>query len=77
MFKLSDDAYAVEILCNINQVSILNLNDYQECIKQRELEVKEYIETSIFKEDREEMVTEEDGLFYHATNDYDHQYRTL
>ncbi len=70
VLEFNEDIYAVEILCNINEVMLLTKEQYEEAIEQREEEVSIY--------DREDYVTEYNGdTFYLAVDDYDYQYRLV
>ena len=77
-YPLPKDAYAVEILCNINEVRILNQIEFAKAIADRELELRDYLYDTIFDETREDKVeATDDGVFYHSTDKYDYQYRRL
>ena len=77
-YPLPKDAYAVEILCNINEVRILNQIEFAKAIADREAELQDYLNSTIFDETREDkVIPTDDGIFYHSTNQYDYQYRRL
>ena len=77
-YVLPKDAYAVEIKTNINSVRILNQIEFAKAIADREAELQDYLNTTIFDETREDKVeATDDGIFYHSTDKYDYQYRRL
>jgi len=71
-YPLPKDAYAVEILCNINEVRILNQIEFSKAIADREAEI---VEAELDRDDIAEST--DDGIFYHSTDMYDYQYRRL
>lgn len=77
-YPLPKDAYAVEILCNINEVRILNQKEFANAIADREVELRDYLDQKLFDETREDkVIPTDDGIFYHSTDQYDYQYRRL
>ena len=64
------DAYAIMILCNTNEVSLLTKKEYEERVSQLNEE---------YGEDLEEYYSEEDNgdSFYCAIEDYDFQFRLI
>ena len=71
-YPLPQDAYAVEILCNVNEVRILNQIEFAKALAEREQEIIDA------KLDRDEVAeSTDDGIFYMAIDDYDFQYRRL
>ena len=77
-YVLPKDAYAVEIKTNINSVRILNQIEFAKAIADRETELQNYLKSTIFDETREDkVVATDDGIFYHALDKYDFQYRRL
>lgn len=77
-YPLPKDAYAVEILCNINEVRILNQKEFANAIADREVELRDYLDQKLFDEVREDkVIVTDDGIFYHSTDQYDYQYRRL
>jgi len=78
-YTLPQDAYAVEILCNINEVRILNQIEFAKAIADREAELQDYLNgDNIFNDTREDKaIATDDGIFYHSTHMYDYQYRRL
>ena len=91
VFEIDDTIYAIGILCNVNEVALFTKKQYEEEIKQKEIEVKESIKernnTNLYPSellhltythDREDFVQEDkDGNFYNDLDDYDYQYRLL
>ena len=91
VFEIDDTIYAIGILCNVNEVALFTKKQYEEEIKQKEIEVKESIKernnTNLYPSellhltythDREDFVQEdEEGNFYNDLDDYDYQYRLL
>ena len=74
VFELNEDIYAVEILCNVNEVSLLTKDQHEEAIEQREEEISAYTTY----DSREDYVTENNGdTFYSAVEEYDFQYRLI
>ena len=71
-YPLPKDAYAVEILCNINEVRILNQIEFSKAIADREAEI---VEADVYRGDY--AFATEDGVFYSAVEDYDFQYRRI
>ena len=71
-YELPEDAYAVEILCNINEVRILNQKEFSKAIADREAEI---VEADVYRGDY--AFSTEDGVFYSAVGDYDFQYRRI
>ena len=71
-YELPKDAYAVEILCNINEVRILNQKEFSKAIADREAEI---VEADVYRGDY--VFSTEDGVFYSAVGDYDFQYRRI
>lgn len=71
-YELPEDAYAVEILCNINEVRILNQKEFSKAIADREAEI---VEADVYRGDY--AFATEDGVFYSAVGDYDFQYRRI
>ena len=65
------DVYAIMILCNVNEVSMLTKKEYEHKIKQLEKEYADY--------DNEDYVYPEDNgdTFYSAIEDYDFQFRLI
>tara|TARA_R100000426_G_C4824430_1_gene112075 strand:+ start:2050 stop:2544 length:495 start_codon:yes stop_codon:yes gene_type:complete len=77
-YTLPQDAYAVEILCNVNEVRILNQIEFAKAIADRETELQDYLKDTIFNETREDkVIATDDGIFYHSLDQYDFQYRRL
>jgi len=77
-YPLPKDAYAVEILCNINEVRILNQKEFANAIADREVELRDYLDQKLFDEVRDDkVIVTDDGVFYHSTDQYDFQYRRL
>ena len=71
-YPLPKDAYAVEILCNVNEVRILNQVEFAKALAEREQEIRRA------ELDRDEVAeSTDDGIFYMAIDDYDFQYRRL
>tara|TARA_R100000951_G_scaffold116129_2_gene126650 strand:+ start:1671 stop:2156 length:486 start_codon:yes stop_codon:yes gene_type:complete len=64
------DAYAIMILCNVNEVSLLTKKEYEERISELNEE---------YGEDLEEYYEEDDNgdKFYCAIDDYDFQFRLI
>ena len=91
VFEIDDTIYAIGILCNVNEVALFTKKQYEEEIKQKEIEVKESIKernnTTLYPSellhltythDREDFVQEDkDGNFYNDLDDYDYQYKLL
>ena len=90
VFELDDTIYAIEIMCNVNEVALLTKEMYEKELEQKEIQIKECIKECnnkrVFKGDylinftydREEFVHEsKDGNFYCDLDDYDYQYRIL
>ena len=91
VFEIDDTIYAIGILCNVNEVALFTKKQYEEEIKQKEIEVKESIKernnTNLYPSellhltythDREDFVQEDkDGNFYNDLDDYDYQYKLL
>tara|TARA_Y100000401_G_scaffold117489_1_gene126550 strand:+ start:427 stop:897 length:471 start_codon:yes stop_codon:yes gene_type:complete len=74
VLEFNEDIYAVQIMCNVNEVMLLTKEQYEEAIKEREEEMHEAY--NYF--DREDYVTENNGdTFYSAIYDYDYQYRLV
>lgn len=71
-YELLEDAYAVEILCNINEVRILNQKEFSKAIADREAEI---VDADVYRGDY--AFSTEDGVFYSAVGDYDFQYRRI
>ena len=71
-YELPEDAYAVEILCNINEVRILNQKEFSKAIADREAEI---VDADVYRGDY--AFATEDGVFYSAVGDYDFQYRRI
>ena len=68
----------MEILCNINEVRILNQKEFANAIADREVELRDYLDQKLFDEVREDkVIPTDDGIFYHSTDQYDYQYRRL
>ena len=91
VFEIDDTIYAIGILCNVNEVALFTKKQYEEEIKQKEIEVKESIKernnTNLYPSellhltythDREDFVQEDkDGNFYNDLDEYDYQYKLL
>ena len=61
-----------EILCNVNEVRILNQIEFAKALAEREQEIRRA------ELDRDEVAeSTDDGIFYMAIDDYDFQYRRL
>jgi len=71
-YELPEDAYAVEILCNINEVRILNQKEFSKAIADRDAEI---VDADVYRGDY--AFATEDGIFYSAVGDYDFQYRKI
>ena len=83
-YPLPQDAYAVEILCNVNEVRILNQIEFAKAIADREAELQDYLD--VYNEDiseslqdtrEDKVIATDDGIFYHSLDQYDFQYRRL
>jgi hypothetical protein len=71
--KLNDDAFAIVIRTNINEVDILTESEYNELVDSLKEEFKENDET-----EEDYFHYEEDGdLFVSAFDDYDFQFRLI
>ena len=76
-YPLPKDAYAVEILCNINEVRILNQKEFTNAIADRETELRDYLIECDDETREDKTIATDDGIFYHSTDQYDFQYRRL
>tara|TARA_R100001443_G_scaffold42460_1_gene55806 strand:- start:447 stop:962 length:516 start_codon:yes stop_codon:yes gene_type:complete len=84
-YTLPQDAYAVEILCNVNEVRILNQIEFAKAIADREAELQDYLndEKNVIKDEslqdtrEDKAIATDDGIFYHSLDQYDFQYRRL
>jgi len=76
-YSLPKNAYAVEILCNINEVRILNQKEFANAIADREVELRDYLIECDDETREDKVIPTDDGIFYHSTDQYDYQYRRL
>lgn len=84
-YPLPKDAYAVEILCNVNEVRIINQIEFAKAIADREAELQDYLndEKNVIKDEslqdkrEDKAIATDDGIFYHSLDQYDFQYRRL
>ena len=78
-YTLPQDAYAVEIRANINEVRILNQIEFAKALADRETELQHYLTgmNGLIEDRDDKVVATDDGIFYHSTHVYDYQYRRL
>ena len=57
-FPLPEDAYAVEILCNINEVRVLNQKEFSKAIADREAEI---VDADVYSTQQLETMTSSTG----------------
>ena len=71
-YQLQENSYAVEILCNINEVVILNQVEFSKALAERESDI---VEADVYRGDH--AFNTDDGIFYHCVDQYDFQYRRI
>ena len=64
------DAYAIMILCNVNEVSLLTKKEYKERVSELNEEYGEDLEENLYEDDNGDS-------FYCAIDDYDYQFRLI
>ncbi len=86
ILEVTEDSYGVEILTNINAARVLNREDYDREIHEREDEIALYVKDSLINSGEFDSVREgfeqmtdidTDGSFYSATDDVDYQYKFI
>jgi len=77
------EAYAIGILCNVNEVSLFTKKEYDKAIEDLDWEIEEYCKKHKDKKwvttDKEDLKVEEKNgdLFYNEFDDYDYQFRLI